>query len=606
MTSFQHRLSLNPSMRLAFAQGILIALEGLAVFVSLLLEPSQSGGFLGFSAGRWAIIFLSLLALAFIFFSMYKVGTNQAKALETWLSKERNLFWLFFLAIILFGFSLPAGLGKIPAIRYFTYFGRIQASLIWLALASGQVGLTLLVVLRRPILRWFGQFFPFAASVRETASLTRAQRFALLGIALGYLALQLASFLQVGQASWLPDSIDYIFPAEMYGWNETGLWTHTKPWGAAVLYKLTGSSPVTINVVQTILSGLAWLSLAWVFSRVIRTGWLQMAAFTFILGFSLAPPVQMWNHIIQSESLSISLMALILAVWMSLLQRWRWEKLIALIFLFAWWTGTRETNVYLGLLVAGMLFFVGLTYKRQRFYWAVSVLLVLFGYVNLQISEIPTIPRWLYPLTNTVLNRILPDDDFLLYFEGKGLPVSARLLSLSGGFANSGDFAVFNDPGLNDAENWLLKRGKDAYIRFLIDHPVYTLTSPWRHARELLAPQDLLRYAPDQYAPILGWLFGGVFFLYSVWSVGLLAVIGFGISMLAKSWQGSSAFWLVFGLWALFFPHFYLVWHGDAFEVGRHAIQASVQLRLALWLLIVLALDKILTNDYRIRTRHRS
>jgi hypothetical protein len=54
MTSFQNRL--NPSMRLAFILGILTAFEGLAVFVSLLLEPSQSGGFLGFSPGRWAII----------------------------------------------------------------------------------------------------------------------------------------------------------------------------------------------------------------------------------------------------------------------------------------------------------------------------------------------------------------------------------------------------------------------------------------------------------------------------------------------------------------------------------------------------------------------
>ena len=45
----------------------------------------------------------------------------------------------------------------------------------------------------------------------------------------------------------------------------------------------------------------------------------------------------MWNHIIQSESLSISLMVLIIAVWLSLLQRWRWEKLFALIFLFGWW-----------------------------------------------------------------------------------------------------------------------------------------------------------------------------------------------------------------------------------------------------------------------------
>jgi hypothetical protein len=107
-------------------------------------------------------------------------------------------------------------------------------------------------------------------------------------------------------------------------------------------------------------------------------------------------------------------------------------------------SGTRETNVYLGLLVAALLFGVGLIYKRQRFYWAVSVLLVLFGYVNLQISEIPTIPRWLYPLTNTVLYRILPNEEFLLYFEGQRvtcfsadcfrcagvLPIAGILLSL--------------------------------------------------------------------------------------------------------------------------------------------------------------------------------
>jgi hypothetical protein len=78
-------------------------------------------------------------------------------------------------------------------------------------------------------------------------------------------------FYKSDRRSWLPDSIDYIFPAENYGWTEPGLWTHTKPWGAAVLYKLTGSSPVTIAAVQTILSVLAWLLLASVFSRIIRS-----------------------------------------------------------------------------------------------------------------------------------------------------------------------------------------------------------------------------------------------------------------------------------------------------------------------------------------------
>ena len=96
-------------------------------------------------------------------------------------------------------------------------------------------------------------FFPFDRKEQISSQLTKNQRFLMLGIALIYFALQWASHIQVGEAFWLPDSIDYIFPAEIYAWDELGLWAHTKPWGAAVLYKMVRSSPVTIDAAQTIL-----------------------------------------------------------------------------------------------------------------------------------------------------------------------------------------------------------------------------------------------------------------------------------------------------------------------------------------------------------------
>jgi hypothetical protein len=306
----------------------------------------------------------------------------------------------------------------------------------------------------------------------------------------------------------------------------------------------------------------------------------------------------MWNHIIQSEALSISLMVLILAVWMTLLQNWRWDKLLALILLFAWWIGTRETNVYLSLMIAGILGVIGLLYKRQRFYWGVSAALIGFCLVNMQISEIPTIPRWLYPLTNTLLHRILPDEEYLTFFKDRGLPVSPELISLSGGLANSGDFAVFNDPDLNDVENWLYRKGKNEYIQFLLRHPVYTLTDPWKHVDLLLAPQDLSSYAPEGYRPIQGWIAGTFLFPGSLWLLLLLTVVSIFTTVISATWRGSSVFWLLCFALILFIPHFYLVWHGDAAEVSRHAIQVSVQLRLSLWLLLFLALDKIVLNEY--------
>jgi len=595
---------LSPAMRITLIHLGLIAVAGLFVFVSLLAEPSQGGGFLGYSAGRWGILLANVPVLAGVIFAVYKVWSNQAGKLENWLASEQHLFWLFFSASIFLIFSFPAGIGKIPAIRYFTYFGRIQPSLLWLAFASGLIWLTLLVVLRPSIFRWFVQFFP-ETSTQEITRLTAIQRYVMVGATLVYLSLQFAGHLQVRQAVWLPDSIDYIFPATNYNWNEPGLWTHTKPWGAAVLYKLTGSSLATIDAVQTFLSALAWLILAWVFSRVIRQGWLRVVSFALILGFSLAPSVQMWNQIIQSESLSISLMVLIVAVWMSLLQSWRWGKFLVLIILFGWWIGTRETNVYLSLMIAGILVLVGLLYKRGRFYWALSAILVGFCMVNMQISEVPTIPRWLYPLTNTILNRILPDEEFTSYFAARGMPVSQDLLSLSGGLANSEYFAIFNNQALNDMEDWLYRKGKNTYIRFLIDHPVYTLTSPWLHIREMLVATEFYTYAPRPALPPLAWALENFIFLHPLWLLGLLAFVTTIAVLRSKLWKERSS-WLVIIFLALFFPHFYLVWHGDAAEIGRHAIQASVQLRLALWLSLLLALDKIVTNGNELRTRHRT
>ena len=591
-------------MRIILAHLGLIALAGLFVIVSLLIEPSQAGGFLGFSIGRWGVFLINLLVLGGVIFTLYKVWMNQMGVLETWLSQEGHLFQLFFFSIVLFSFSFPAGIGQIPAIRYFTYFGRIQPTLLWFAFASGQVFLALLVVLRKPILRWFRQFFP-ESSTQETTGLTASQKYILLGIVIVYLSLQVASHLKIREAIWLPDSIDYIFPAETFAWNEVGLWTHTKPWGAAVLYKLTGSSPVAIDAAQTLFSALAWLALAWSFSRVIFVRWLRVAAFGLMLGFSLAPSVQMWNHIIQSESLSISLMVLILAVWFSLLQHWRWDKLFALILLFGWWIGTRETNVYLSLMIAGILALVGLIFKHQRFYWAFSGILIGFCLINMQISEIPTIPRWLYPLTNTVLQRIVPNEEYLSYFETRGMPVTPDLLALSGGFADSQGFAIFNSSDLNEVEVWLYRKGKDTYIRFLLDHPIYTLTSPWKHTSEILISTEILSYAPAPVLPLLEWALENFIFVHPLWFLVLFALTTIAAVIWTRPWK-VEAFWLAFIFLVLFFPHFYLVWHGDAAEVGRHAVQASVQLRLVLWLLLLLALDKILKDSYGIRTRHRS
>lgn len=594
----------SPTRRIVAFLAALACLEGGVLAISLLSHPSQAGGFLGFSTGRWGILLAHFSLLAGAGLLLFLACSARLPRLEGFLSSERVRVWLLLASIVVCALSAPAVLGAFKSLREFPYYGRLQPTLAMLALTSGQVGLTLLVVLRRTIARWFAGFFPEYDTREGIAPLPRSAQLAMLFMTAMYLALQLAGSFVVREALWLPDSIDYILPASM-AWDDPRLWTWTKPWGAAILYKLTGNSPVVIDAVQSALSTLAWLALALAFSRQLHAVWLRAGAFGLVLGFSLAPQVQIWNHIIQSESLSLSLFALILAAWISLVARWRWWKLLSLVFLLAWWTGTRETNVYLGILVAAILVIIGLFYRRQRFYWGVSALLILFSAVNLQISEVPTLPRWLYPLTNTLLNRILPEEDYFSYFQARGLDPSPELLALSGGLADSSDFAVFNDPDLSYVEEWLFRKGKQTYVRFLLDHPLYTLTAPWQQVYELLAPQDLLHYAPGSYRAPLAWLFGGLLFPGPLWLLLALACAALYSVLRARPWRTSQAFWLFLVCLTLSFPHLYIVWHGDAAEVGRHAIQASVQLRLALWLMLALALDRIGIPARGIRTRHR-
>jgi hypothetical protein len=54
--------------------------------------------------------------------------------------------------------------------------------------------------------------------------------------------------------------------------------------------------------------------------------------------------------------------------------------------------------------------------------------------------------------------------------------------------------------------------------------------------------------------------------------------------------------WLApLALLLLLYPMMFLVWHGDAMEVGRHSVLNGVQFRLALWMLALFVIDGWIT-----------
>jgi hypothetical protein len=78
-----------------------------------------------------------------------------------------------------------------------------------------------------------------------------------------------------------------------------------------------------------------------------------------ILLFSLSAYIIMWDAQILSELISISLMALLIAVWLWLAGAWQWYKVVSLVAIPFFWVFTRDTNAYTILMIAGILVIVG-------------------------------------------------------------------------------------------------------------------------------------------------------------------------------------------------------------------------------------------------------
>ena len=87
-------------------------------------------------------------------------------------------------------------------------------------------------------------------------------------------------------------------------------WAGQRPPATPLLIKLVGSSSGFLAA-QAVIAALAWGFLAWTVGRLVTPGWRQVVAAWSILAFATAFPVTLWNRSVLSESLSMSLLALV-------------------------------------------------------------------------------------------------------------------------------------------------------------------------------------------------------------------------------------------------------------------------------------------------------
>src|SRR5262249_50398165 len=138
----------------------------------------------------------------------------------------------------------------------------------------------------------------------------------------------------------------------------------------------------------------------------IRNRALKPVAFGTVLAFSLSAEITEWDGAILSESLSVSLLALLVGGWLWLLERPAWRQVALVAVVGAAWALARESDAYVELtLVPVLAVAAGFGYATRQLAVVAIATLLVFGANQISVDASR---RWERPFLNVIAQRILP------------------------------------------------------------------------------------------------------------------------------------------------------------------------------------------------------
>lgn len=440
--------------------------------------------------------------------------------------------------------------------------------------------------------------------------------------------MRLAAF-AASSPTYFQDSFSYLEVAKLSPFTLDFL-AGPRSFTTPLFFKVMGSNDARVWA-QLIISIVCWVALAASVARLIHHPRLRPWAYAAVLAFSLAAWIVQWDNALLSESLSLSLMAAVTAAWLWLVERPTPLNVGALLALSLLWAFTRDTNAYV---VAMTIPLLALAVWRGRPRGLLAVALVgacaIFALNQLSANtgatddqraavlsgkpgngfarspETRALPaqqyllvghgRWEFPLLDTLGMRILPDPKRVSYFRYHGMPVTPRLLQLAGERASGQNGAFYKAPELRGFRRWLEAKGQRTYLRYLVRHPGYVISSMADGAGQVLFPrEDIAQLGvwspPDPVGAALPGPVNRLFFAHSAASAVVWLLLA-ALALFLALRRVPRRIWLVpAAMIVLTVPHALVVWHGDALEPERHGVPVAVMARLGVLLFILFALD---------------
>jgi hypothetical protein len=410
------------------------------------------------------------------------------------------------------------------------------------------------------------------------------------------------------------DTASYAATAEK-PLTSLAFWAGERAFTLPLLYKLVGvnsqniktqAAMVVVANWQAWISILSWAALGLAIAQRMRQRWLGAAAFGLVLAFSLVYDISKWDRMMLSESLSFSLLALLLAGWMWMLEltanHHRSAKAYALLagvgVTSVLYSFTRESNLYFVVIAAAVFAAAALLgrFKLSRFftlaYLGMAVVLFLAQNASINAGN-----RWQVFIYDHLAYRIIPNPVALAYFVQAGLPVSDQLLQIPTMRGYVYQALLFTDPAMEPVRQWTDAHGKATYFGYLVAHLNISLRQPLSYAAQLLngtmayGDPDTVKLFP-KFPASLRAITNGLFPILSRRFAALAYVILVALTAwaLLRGW-GRGPWWVAAVILISMYPLMLVVWHGDPMEIERHALQIAIQFRLVLWLILLLALD---------------
>lgn len=414
------------------------------------------------------------------------------------------------------------------------------------------------------------------------------------------LALRL-SLRQPSSSDHWSDPADYLRQA-LWPITTLNFWAGKRVFGFPLLLKIFGNHEPSVIAAQFALATLGWTVCGLGIASHIRTLWLRPVVFALIVSFSLTRDVVQWDFMLFSESLATSLFALQIGLWCLLIRAYeigaaRWQQrglLIALALVMPLWSFVRDTNAYMLLGVGAILALVLMLRWRRlpdrgAFVGLAALCVATFLLQNWTADHGK---RWQFPLVNVLGQRILVDEQRTAFFAAHGMPTDELVMRYRDNYAHSHGNAVFRDDNMAYFRDWLDAKGKSTYMRWLLSDPLTAMREPFTDYKTIFRPplgvyadQAGLKF-PAWELTLTGWLYIRAPEQVAMGVVALLIAMG------AAAWRFGRTVWLVpVSLALLIYPMMFLIWHGDAIEVGRHSFLVSMLLRFVFWTLACFMVD---------------